>query len=259
MLEITDVHFSYGTRPVLQGVSLQVNQGEMVGLVGPNGSGKTTLLKLASGLLRPDAGAIRIQGQEVSYLRPSDKAKLVAVVPQNPALPQNFTAHELVLMGRTPHLKLLQVEDWHDLDVTREAMELTGTWEFADRAIGTLSGGERQKVLMSRSLAQEAPLLLLDEPTASLDLAHEIQVMDLVSNLQTRRKGAILMAIHNLTLAAQYCRRLIMLHQGKVVAEGSPEEVLTGKIISEVYEAQVHILAHPQHGTPVVLLHRQSR
>ena len=253
-LEIRGLHFSYGPNAVLQDVSFEVGQGEVVGLVGPNGSGKTTLLKVMSGVLRPGAGSVRIGGQEVTAIKPNERAKLVAVVPQSPAMPLSFTALELVLMGRTPHLKLLQLEGRHDMEVAREAMRLTGTWGLAGRNLGSLSGGERQGVLVARALAQEAPLLLLDEPTANLDLAHEAQVMGLISGLPAKHSGAILVAIHNLTLAAQYCCRLIMLSQGRIVAQGSPEEVLTPQTIAHVYGASVHVSPHPQGGTPVVLL-----
>jgi iron complex transport system ATP-binding protein len=156
-------------------------------------------------------------------------------------------------MGRNPYLRLLQWEGQQDLDVVRGAMELTGTADLADRPVGTLSGGERQRAMVAMALAQQAPFMLLDEPTASLDLAHQIGVMDLVKSIQEKRGGAIAVAMHDLTLAAQYCDRLFLLAEGRVHAEGTPESVLTKENISKVYGADVFVMPHPRDGTPVVL------
>jgi iron complex transport system ATP-binding protein len=225
----------------------------MVGVVGPNGSGKTTLLRLISGVLSPTAGRIRIGGRDVAELTVSQRARLVSVVPQNPALPESFTVLELVLMGRNAHLKLLGWESRADLEVARRAMEATQTLELADRPLGEVSGGERQRAVVAMALAQEAPVLLLDEPTSSLDLAHQTGIMDLVAKVIKERGAAVLLAMHDLTLAAQYCDRLIMLAEGRCFAEGPPAAVLTAENIAAAYGADVFVLDHPQGGTPVVL------
>ena len=253
MLVVDNIHFAYKDRPVLQGLDMSAQGGELVGIVGTNGAGKTTLLRMISGVLAPSQGCISVNGTDLATLKAGQRARLVSVVPQNPQLPLSFRVLELVLMGRNPHLKLLQWEGRRDLAIARRSMELTDTWHLADRAVGSLSGGERQRALVATALAQDAPVLLLDEPTASLDLAHQTGVMDLVRDVQRRRGGTVVVAMHDLTLAAQYCDRLVMLDGGRSYAQGPPGTVLTIENISNVYGASVFILPHPQGGTPVVL------
>ncbi len=253
MLVVENLRFGYGGRDILAGLSIEAREGEFVGIVGPNGAGKTTLLRLISGALKASGGRVTVNGTDLTALKPSERARLVSVVPQNPQLPLSFALIDLVLMGRNPHLKLLQWEGYKDLKIARRAMEMTGTLHLWDREVGTLSGGERQRGTVAMALAQEAPLLLLDEPTSSLDLAHQTRIMDLASDVQRRRGGAVLMAMHDLTLAAQYCHRIVMLAEGREYADGPPEDVLTPENISEVYGVEVQLLRHPQSGTPVVL------
>ena len=251
-LVVTGLTVAYGPRVVLSDVSLSLQPGRLLGLVGPNGSGKTTLIRAISGVVAPRAGEVRLAGDDALRLSAREVALRTAVVPQNPHLPPAFTALELVLMGRTPHLGLLAAEGRADVEASRRAMQATDTWELAGRRIGELSGGERQRVLVARALAQETPLLLLDEPTAHLDVGHQAATLRLMAR-QCRSEGkAVLAAIHDLTLAAQFCDRLVMLHQGRVVAEGSPMEVLTPDRLREVYGATLHVLAHPLTGRPVL-------
>ena len=193
-----------------------------------------------------------LDGDDALRLSPKEVALRVAVVPQNPHLPPAFTALELVLMGRTPHLKLLQGEGQGDLRAARRAMLATDTWELAGRRIGELSGGERQRLLVARALAQETPLLLLDEPTAHLDVGHQAATLRLMVRLCRREGKAVLAAVHDLTLAAQFCHRLVMLHQGRVIVEGTPGEVLTRERLRQVYGASLHVLSHPVTGRPVL-------
>ena len=252
-LSIQDLCFSYGDRPVLKDIRLEVGQGELVGIVGPNGCGKSTLLKLISGVLKPESGTISLGGTDASRLTSRQRAVQVAVVPQTPVVPATFTALEVVLMGRTPHLGLLQWERRSDIEKTRRAMELTDCWDLAPKPVGTLSGGERQRVLIARALAQEAPLLLLDEPTASLDLAYQTGIFDLITELLAKRGGGVVAAIHDVTLAAQYCHRIALLHQGGILVEGTPQEVLSPETIRTVYGVEADLFAHPVTGMPVVL------
>ena len=259
MLSIRDLSFGYDGHSVLNGISLDVGEGELVGIVGPNGCGKSTLLKLVSGVLRSQSGAILLRGSDATLLKPRRRAMQVAVVPQTPVVPPTFTALEIVLMGRTPHLSLLQWESREDLETTQRAMELTDCWELAGQPVGTLSGGERQRVLIARALAQEAPLLLLDEPTASLDLAYQAGVFDLIAGLLEKRGGAVLAAIHDLTLAAQYCHRIALLHEGRILVDGPVREVLTPQNIRTVYGVDADFLTHPTTGLPVVLPRPQPR
>ncbi|MCH8920408.1 MAG: ABC transporter ATP-binding protein [Chloroflexi bacterium] len=243
---------AYGARVALRDVSLSLPVGELLGLVGPNGSGKTTLIRAVSGVVAPQAGGVSLDGDDALRLSPKEVALRVAVVPQNPQLPPAFTALELVLMGRTPHLKLLQGEGQGDLRAARGAMLATDTWELAGRRIGELSGGERQRLLVARALAQETPLLLLDEPTAHLDVGHQAATLRLMARLCRSEGKAVLAAVHDLTLAAQFCHRLVMLHQGRVIVEGTPGEVLTRERLRQVYGASLHVLSHPVTGRPVL-------
>ena len=253
MLVVDNLHFAYKDTRILNGLYLNANEGELVGIVGPNGAGKSTLLRLISGVLKAASGCVSVNGTDLASLKPAQRARLVSVVPQNPQLPLHFKLLDLVLMGRNPHLRLLEWEGGRDLEISRKAMELTDTWRLADRLVGSLSGGERQRGLVAMALAQEAPVLLLDEPTSSLDLAHQTSIMDLVRDVQRQRGGTIVVAMHDLTLAAQYSDRLIMLAEGRSYAEGNPQSVLTRENILRVYEANVLVLDHPLGGTPVIL------
>ena len=257
-LQLEDIWFSYGQSQVLRGIDLKVAPGEMVGLVGPNGTGKSTLLNIASRTLKPRQGRVLLGGVDVQQLSPRSRASRVSMVPQSPAVPTGFSCMEVVLMGRNPHLGLLQWEGPRDLEIVQHAMELTGTDEFASRPIATLSGGERQRVFIARALSQGAPLLLLDEPTAHLDIGYQPAVLDLIQRVRTEMGVSVLAAMHDISLAAQYCQRIAVLHQGSVHAIGTPEEVVTTEVVSEAFGAQVAISRHPVHGTPVVLPIGQS-
>jgi len=256
LLTVDNVSVSYsrGSRTIeaLKGVSLSVSAGEVVGLVGPNGSGKTTLIRAVTGGLKLSAGRIELGGEDVERLTQAERARRAAVVPQNAVLPDAFSALEVVLMGRTPHLRFLQYEGERDIEAARQAMVATSTWELAERSLGELSGGERQRVVLARALAQDTPLLLLDEPTAHLDIGHQGATLGLVRRLcRDNGKGA-LAVVHDLTLAAQYCDRLVLLKQGEVAAEGDCESTLLQDVLERVYGARVSVFVHPETGRPVV-------
>jgi len=252
MLEVRDLTVAYGRLVALRRVSLSLGAGELLGVVGPNGSGKSTLIRAITRLVRPLGGDIRIDGKEVGRLSQRELARWTAVVPQSPYLPDVFTVLEVALMGRTPHLGLLQSEGRADLAAVRRALEQTDTWHLASRRMGELSGGERQRVVVARALAQETPLLLLDEPTAHLDMGHQAAVLDLVRQLCRREGKGVLAAIHDLSLAGQYCDRLVMLNEGRIVGEGEPEEVLSPQLLASVYGTRVSVFSHPLTGRPVV-------
>jgi len=253
MLEVTDIRFSYSDHQVLNGLSFAVDAGELFGVVGPNGSGKTTLLKLITGVLSPDDGVVLVNGVGINELRSRERAKQIAVVPQDPQLPVGFSVLDLILMGRNPYLGLFEWESKSDLQVATSAMEYTGVTHLAGRKLDELSGGERQRVVVSMALAQEASVLVLDEPISNLDLLHSSGIMDLVRWVQGERKGASVVAMHDLTLASLFCDRLMMISGGSCFVIGSPEEVITADNIRRVYGANVVILEHPETGTPVVV------
>jgi len=260
MLEIRDLALSYGERVALRDVSLSLARGELLGVVGPNASGKSSLIRAITNVVTPQHGEVRLDGSPVRRLSQRELAVRVAVVPQNPSLPEAFTVLEVVLMGRTPHLGLLQSEGRADWAAVRRALEQTDACDLAERRIGELSGGERQRVVVARALAQETPLLLLDEPTAHLDVGHQATVLELVRRLcrppgadgADGRPKAVLAVVHDLTLAAQYCDRLAMLSEGRLVALGSPHEVLSPQMLASVYRTQVSVFSHPVTGRPVV-------
>ena len=254
LLSVNELSFSYGARSVLKRVSLTLRPRETLGLIGPNGSGKSTLVRAISRTLPLRAGCVSIDGRDLCDLSRSQAARNIAVVPQNPVLPEAFTALEIVIMGRTPHVRFLRSEGPRDLEAVERAMEATDTLGLADRRIGELSGGERQRIVLARALAQEPQVLLLDEPTAHLDINYQVSLLDLVTHLKEEQGLGVLLVLHDLNLAAQYCQRLLLLHQGEVYAQGTPMEVITESNVSAVYGTQVHILPHPLNLLPATLL-----
>jgi len=248
--------FAYQDKTVLNEIDLAIQSGELVGLIGPNGSGKSTLIKCLSRVLAPQRGRVWLNGCELASLSAQQIARHVAVVPQAVELPPGFTAFEIVLMGRMPHLKWWQNENAHDREIARAALAATGTWSLADRLVNQLSGGERQRVVIARALAQEPQVLLLDEPTAHLDVKHQIEIMDLVRRLNRERGLAVLVVFHDLNLAAQYCGRLVLFKEGCVYKSGTPCEVIAPDVLWHVYGVKLVVLPHPQNRRPIALVER---
>ena len=253
LIDIEGLHVSYGPRPVLRGVDLAVAAGEVVGLVGPNGCGKTTLIRALCRLVPARAGRLSLGGRDVAAISRTELARTVAVVPQSAVLPAGYTALEIVVMGRTPHLRFLEQETAEDYEIARAALRQVGAEDLAQRPVDELSGGERQNVLLARGLAQETPVLLLDEPTANLDIGHQMAVFRLVRELAAGRGLAVLTAIHDLTLASIYCDRVALMSAGRIMAEGSPETVLTRENIARVYGAEVMVVRPAALGRPLVV------
>jgi iron complex transport system ATP-binding protein len=253
-LEMCNVSLGYGHHPVITDVTLKALPGEMVGLIGPNGSGKSTIIKALSHLIQPKSGKILVDGKDIKGIPRRELSCLVGVVPQLPLLPSSFTAFEIVLMGRNPHLGLFQSESRHDWDTTRQAMEKTGTDKLANRYVNELPGGEIQCLLIARVLVQETKAILLDEPTANLDIGRQAEILDLIKNLCRKNNLTVLAAVHDLNLAAQYCDRLILIHEGRIHSQGKPAEVITDKNIKQVYGAENCVYTHPLNGLPTVLL-----
>jgi iron complex transport system ATP-binding protein len=280
MLKIADVSFSYGdvftqrarssatahlslrslrssretvgsrgmARPVLDRVSFDVERGTIVGLLGPNGSGKTTLLRVVAGVLRPQSGAVMFGGEPIDRLARRDLARRVASVPQETHATFDFTVIEMVLMGRYPHLGPFELEGAADQEIARAALAATGTAELESRAFATLSGGEKQRVVIAAALAQASDMLLLDEPTAALDLAYQFEIAALLRRLNAERGTTMIVSTHDLNLAAALCDRIVLLKQGRIVAQGATREALTAEHIRLLYDVDADVQFHPRAG-----------
>ena len=264
MLKAADVAFGYpggrhGAPPVLRGVSMEVPAESFVGILGPNGSGKTTLLRMLAGLLRPTRGRVLLDGADLARANRTALARRMAVVPQETQLAFEYSVIEVVLMGRYPHLAAFEIEGPADFTIAREALAATGTLALEDRAFGTLSGGEKQRVIIAAALAQIAGaaegsgILLLDEPTVALDLAYQLELGDLLRDLQRRRPMAIAVSTHDLNFAAGLCRTLVLLKNGEVLAAGPTEEVLTPAGIRALYGVEADVSRHAATGRLIVV------
>jgi iron complex transport system ATP-binding protein len=258
------VSFAYGATPIVRDVSLEVRAGALVGILGPNGSGKTTLLKLIGGALRPGSGTVMLGGADVTSMPRRTLAQRVAVVPQETHLAFDYTALEIVLMGRYPHLGPFEVEGPADLEAALDALSATGTRALADRAFPTLSGGEKQRVIIASALAQlagvadvaavndrpEGPggsrpenVLLLDEPTASLDLRYQLEVASLVRRLHDERGITVILSTHDLRFAASLCQQIVLLSNGRVLAQGPADRTLTPELVGQLYDIGADVAA----------------
>ncbi|HLN62963.1 MAG TPA: heme ABC transporter ATP-binding protein [Symbiobacteriaceae bacterium] len=253
-LRVDGVTCGYGGAPVLHGLSLTVARGEFLAVVGPNGCGKSTLVKLISRVLRPAEGRVLLAGRDLSGYKQRELARHLAVVAQETGAEFDFTVEEVVALGRLPHLARFRGETEADRRAVREAMDATGTLHLKDRLVTRLSGGERQRVMVARALAQEPGLLLLDEPTAHLDIAHQVELLDLTRRLNREQGLTVVAVLHDLNLAAQYAHRLLMMKDGAVFADGAPSDVLTEEHVAAVYGSRVKVTRHPEEGTPHLIL-----
>ena len=253
MIQFSDVGFQYDEGLwALKNISFQAGKSELVGVLGPNGSGKTTLLKLGNGLLRPRQGEVLLEGKSIDSYTRIQIARKVAMVSQQTHFYFTFSVLEVVLMGRFPYLKRFEFEGERDVEIARRALETTHSIEFASRPIDELSGGERQRVLIARALAQEPSVMLLDEPTAFLDLKFKKEIFELISSLVRANAIAAVVVSHDIELAAKYCDRIIMLKEGEIVFVGKPHEVLTCESVEYVYECSVVVDENPVTGAPRV-------
>jgi len=252
ILILKGVGYRYGSHWALRGISLEIGAGELVGVLGPNGSGKTTLIKIADRILEPPEGTVLLRGQPIQSYKRTRLAREVAMVPQENHFQFAFSSLEVVLMGRFPRMGLLQFEGEQDLAVAFEAMEATHCAELAQRPIDQLSGGEKQRVMIARALAQEPKLILLDEPTSFLDLRFKKEIFELLSSLKKERGLSLLTVSHDIDLSARYCDRIVLLDRGNIYAEGRPGEVLTAQNVEAVYGCPVTVDKNPATGSPRV-------
>jgi len=254
LLSVTGVCGGYRKETVIKDISLEINKGDFLGIIGPNGSGKTTLLRLMSRVLAAQKGDIFLEGRDIARMDLKQFCQKAAFVPQDTLINFSFSVREIVLMGRIPHLKRMQWETKRDLEIAQAALAMTDTSHLQEKMIDELSSGERQRVIIAKALAQEPTLLFLDEPTSHLDIGHQIQILDLLKKLNRSKGLTIVMVLHDLNLAGEYCNRIALLNQGMIFKQGSPAEVLTYQNIEAVYRTVVVVKDNPLSSKPYVIL-----
>jgi len=254
-LELRDLCVDIAGRRIVTGIDFTVPGGTFAGLLGPNGSGKSTILKAIYRVHRPAAGQVLVDGQDLLALRPRDAARRIAVVAQEFTLEFDFTVAELVMIGRTPHKRAFDRDDGTDLAITEQAIERVGCQHLAHRGFNTLSGGEKQRVLIAQALAQGADHLILDEPTSHLDIRYQVEILELVAGLGV----TVLAAIHDISLAALFCDTVHLIADGQLITGGPPDEVLTAATVRAAYGTEVLVIAHPETGTPHLIPRRTRR
>lgn len=254
MLELRNLTCGYDSKFILKDIAFKVEDRELVGIIGPNGSGKTTLLRAVTRVLKPRQGAVLLEGINIWQMKFKELARKIAVVPQSFG-GTDMSVGDFVLLGRIPHLRMLQFfESKEDLEIAERCMKLTDTFKLRDRLMSEISGGEKQLILIARALAQEPRLILLDEPTAHLDITHQVGILDLIKKLNRELGLTVIMVLHDLNLASEYCQRLILISDGRIHKMGRPEEVLNYDIIEEVYKTVVVVERSPISSKPYILL-----
>ncbi|MFH0796515.1 MAG: ABC transporter ATP-binding protein [Candidatus Omnitrophota bacterium] len=254
MLAVKDLTCGYDVKFFLKDINFRIAPGELVGIIGPNGSGKTTLLRAITRILKPRKGSIILEGKNIWQMGFQELARKIAVVSQGFETGL-MTVEEFVLLGRIPHYEKFQfLETKKDIEIAEKCMTLTDTFKLKDQFMGEISGGERQLALISRVLAQEPKLILLDEPTAHLDITHQVGILDLIKRLNREFGLTVIMVLHDLNLASEYCRRLILINEGRIHRIGQPEEVLDYRIIEEVYKTVVIVEKNPLSSKPYILI-----
>lgn len=247
---------AYDSHTIIEQLSTSIMPGEITALVGPNGCGKSTLLRGLARLLKPQSGEVLLDGKAIHTLPTKQLAKQLGILPQGPTAPEGLTVYELVAQGRYPHQGFFQQWSKEDEAAAQEAIAITNMIEFADRPLDTLSGGQKQRAWIAMTLAQNTPILLLDEPTTYLDIGYQLEVMELIEHLNQKRQMTILLVLHDLNQAARYSQRMIVLKEGQVVADGAPGAVLTQQLLADVFKVRANIVTDPDSGSPVCLPYR---
>jgi iron complex transport system ATP-binding protein len=259
MLEIKELYFSYDKKvQVLKDLNLSVLSGEFIGIVGPNGCGKSTLINLLCRVLEIKEGKIYFDNRILNEISQLELAQKIAVVPQESYFEFDFTALEIVLMGRLPYLTRFQLEGAEDRKIAKAAMKKTKCWEFRDKYIKNLSGGEKQRVIVARALVQDPEYLLLDEPTSHLDLNFQYEILDVVSRLNKRKNVTIISVFHDINLASRYCSRLIIMKSGRIIADGKPISVINSENLDKIYDFKIILKKHPKQGYKYILPDMES-
>lgn len=251
-MSLRNVSFAYGQEPILKSISLDIKAGETVGIIGPNGSGKSTLMKLMGNVLQPEPDSIFFKGKDLLHSKRKTLAQSIAWIPQENPIVFRFKVAEVVMMGRHPYLSPLMFEGREDFNIAHQAMSLTNTLEFADRCFNEISGGEKQRVLIAGALAQEPEMMLLDEPTAALDLKYQMEILSILKELNEGKGVTLVMALHDLHLASKFCKRIVLLQKGRIVRDGTPDEVLQKDILEKVYDIKIKIFRDHDDGSIMI-------
>ncbi|MDO0822759.1 ABC transporter ATP-binding protein [Desulfosporosinus nitroreducens] len=254
LFDVIHVQHQFGTIPVLQDIEFQIKVGETFGIIGPNGSGKSTLIRTMSGLLKPSGGKILLNGKSIRSYRKRELAKIIAVLEQEGIPPLSFTVEEVVAMGRYPWLKPLSDLSLEDEQIVQTALEKLGLWNLRTKPVNNLSGGQRQMVSLARAMVQQPRVLILDEPTTFLDIGHQMLVMEHVREWHQSEGITVIMVLHDLNLASQYCNRLLLLDNGHIKSCGEVHDVLQPATISSIYKTEIIMINHPVHQVPQFLL-----
>ncbi|SHI85797.1 ABC transporter ATP-binding protein [Desulfosporosinus lacus] len=254
LFDVIHVQHQFGTIPVLQDIEFQIKEGETFGIIGPNGSGKSTLIRTMSGLLKPSRGKILLNGKSISSYRKRELAKIIAVLEQEGIPPLSFTVEEVVAMGRYPWLKPLSDLSLEDEQIVQTVLEKLGLWNLRTKSVNNLSGGQRQMVSLARAMVQQPRVLILDEPTTFLDIGHQMLVMEHVREWHQSEGISVIMVLHDLNLASQYCNRLLLLDNGHIKSCGEVHDVLQPATISSIYKTEIIMINHPIHQVPQFLL-----
>lgn len=258
-LETRSLTLSYGSDPIIESLSLRIPDGEMTVFVGSNGCGKSTLLRSISRLLKPQSGTALLDGKDIFRLSTKEVARNLAILPQGPTAPEGLTVLQLVKQGRYPYQNWLQQWSKEDERMVNEALAKTKMTELADRTVDSLSGGQRQRAWIAMTLAQGTDVLLLDEPTTYLDMAHQVEILDLLFELNEREGRTIVMVLHDLNLACRYAHHMVAIRNKTVYAEGRPEDIMTRETVEAVFQMRCEIATDPMFGTPLVLPHGKGR
>lgn len=240
-MEVKNLKFGYRESLVLKGLTFSIKKGEFLSIIGPNGSGKSTLLKTLNNLYKPNGGDILIEGKSIENYKRKELAKIIGFVPQDTIIDYEFTVEDVVMMGRNPYKRPFEKEDKKDLKIVNDCMNLTNVFKLKDRLITEISGGERQRVIIAKALAQNPSIILLDEPTSHLDINHQIELLNLLRTLNKEKGTTIVLIIHDINLAARYSNDLILLNEGEIIGSGSPEDVITAENIEKAYNLDVAI------------------
>ncbi len=259
ILRVNNLYGGYHKDSVIRGISFGIKKGDFAGIIGPNGSGKTTLLRLLSKVLIPQNGDIKLDNADIRRMNQKEFAQKTAFVPQDTTINFSFTVFEIVLMGRIPHLRRMQAENEKDFLIAEKALLVTDVLHLKEKMINEISAGERQRVIIARALTQEPALLFLDEPTSHLDISHQVQILDLLRKLNRDNKLTVVMVLHDLNLAGEYCNRIIMFNEGRIFADGSPQEVLSYQNIEKVYKTIVVVNNNPITNKPYIFLVPQTK